>query len=218
MAQVTTNTEINTINILQEATSVNGTDLFLLQRGSQTFKLQKSNLTFPVGNIEQIGDKKVLGNISGGPSVPYEIDLLDSADADSNRDDALVTEKRVKDIISSNITLASIQHTGTLVTYISGCTISRTNVGRYTVTVPNSGVIPTIVASLAVDLNLSNAGDESFDNQYTISARTSSNTTMIIEITKLKASYITSDGDDDYEVARFSKSYVDIAFQVLISN
>jgi hypothetical protein len=100
MAQVTTNTEINTINILQEATSVNGTDLFLLQRGSQTFKLQKSNLTFPVGNIEQIGDKKVLGNISGGPSVPYEIDLLDFDDIESERDDALVTEKRLtkKDI------------------------------------------------------------------------------------------------------------------------
>jgi hypothetical protein len=106
MAQVTTNTEINTINILQEATSVNGTDLFLLQRGSQTFKLQKSNLTFPVGNIEQIGDKKVLGNISGGPSVPYEIDLLDFDDIESERDDALVTEKRltkkVNEIISNS--------------------------------------------------------------------------------------------------------------------
>lgn len=102
MAQVTTNTEINTINILQEATFVNDTDLFLLQRGSQTLKLQKSNLTFPLGNLERISDNTVLGNISGTVSTPYEIDLLRASDNDSNRDDALVTEKRIKNYISAS--------------------------------------------------------------------------------------------------------------------
>jgi len=51
MAQVTTNTEINTINILQEATSVEDGDLFLLQRGSSTLKLKSINLKIGSDNI-----------------------------------------------------------------------------------------------------------------------------------------------------------------------
>lgn len=106
MAQVTTNTEINTINILQEATSVNDDDLFLLQRGSTTLKVKKENLNISTNQIDEIRNKTVLGNISGSSSQPYEVDILDFDDIESERDDALVTEKRltkkVNEIISNS--------------------------------------------------------------------------------------------------------------------
>jgi hypothetical protein len=102
MAQVTTNTEINTINILQEAESVNNSDLFLLQRGSTTFKLRKSNLNISTTQIDEISDKTVLGNISGISARPTELTILDSSDPDSDLDDALVTEKRIKDYVDTS--------------------------------------------------------------------------------------------------------------------
>jgi len=105
MAQVTTNTQIDTINILQEANSIVSTDLLLLQRGSTTYKLQKENL---IGNseitlpkIQNISDYTVIGQTSGG-GIPQEIPILKSSDPDSNSDTSIITEARVKQLIQQN--------------------------------------------------------------------------------------------------------------------
>jgi hypothetical protein len=103
MAQVTSNTQIDTINILTEASSANDTDMFLLQRGSISYKIKKGNLILPSSQIANIGSKTVLGNIGGSSAAPSEVTILDSNDVDSNLDTALVTEKRIKDYVDNNI-------------------------------------------------------------------------------------------------------------------
>jgi hypothetical protein len=105
MAQVTTNTEISTINILQEATSVEDTDLFLLQRGSTTLKLKSNNLNISLDQLGEIGDKKVLGNVSGALTPPYPINILTSSESDIGpfSDTELVTEKRIKEWVNTQI-------------------------------------------------------------------------------------------------------------------
>ncbi len=104
MAQVTTNTEINTINILQEAPSVETDDLFLLQRGSSTLKLKSQNLSIDVNQLKEIENKRVLGNISGAPASPYGITLKTENDPDSDSDEALVTERRINKKVSDLVT------------------------------------------------------------------------------------------------------------------
>lgn len=101
MAQVTTNTQIDTINILQEASSANATDYFLIQRGATSYKIKKSDIILPISQLSDIGDMTVLGNISGGSASPSEITVLDSTDPDSNLDTAIVTEKRIKDYVDN---------------------------------------------------------------------------------------------------------------------
>lgn len=44
MSQVTQNTQINTINVLNETINVQENDLFLLQRNNLSFKVKKQNL------------------------------------------------------------------------------------------------------------------------------------------------------------------------------
>jgi hypothetical protein len=51
MAQVTSNTQIDTINILSEASSANDSDMFLLQRGSISYKIPKNKLILPSSQI-----------------------------------------------------------------------------------------------------------------------------------------------------------------------
>lgn len=52
MAKVSTNTQIDTINILNSTSSANDSDLFLLQRGLISYKIQKSNLEFDDSKIQ----------------------------------------------------------------------------------------------------------------------------------------------------------------------
>jgi hypothetical protein len=100
MTQVTENTQIDTINILTEASSANDTDMFLLQRGSTSYKLAKSNLKLNSNQLQNLSDYVAIGNISGGGDSE-EISILKYPDNGSNLDNALVTEKRIKDYISS---------------------------------------------------------------------------------------------------------------------
>ena len=104
MAQVTTNTEINTINILQEAPSLEDGDLFLLQRGSSTFKLKSEKLSVSVNQLKNIDNNRVLGNISGEPASPYGLTLKNNTDTSQfNSDTAVVTEKRIKEYINTQL-------------------------------------------------------------------------------------------------------------------
>ena len=115
--------------------------------------------------------------------------------------------------------LASVQHTGSSATAIRGCSIARTGAGQYTITIPNSGKRPVAVASLAYNIGLTGVGEETFTGSNIISARTTGNTSIVIEIVELHATAkIGSHGDDDYETAVFKKKNVDAAFQVIISN
>lgn len=109
-------------------------------------------------------------------------------------------------------------HFDAVVKAIRGCTLARNSAGNYTVTVPNSGKRPTAVASFAHNIGLGGTGREQFTNANTISARTISNTQIIIEIVELYATSDFSDGDDDYEVAVFNKRNIDVPFQVIVSN
>ena len=86
MAKVTNNTQIDTINILTEATSANDTDMFLLQRGSISHKIPKNKLKWGVSNLN---------------------DVLYAEDDDSSLDTKLVTERRIKEYIDTGISLAT---------------------------------------------------------------------------------------------------------------
>lgn len=103
MAKITSNTQIDTINILTEVNSANDTDLILLQRGLVSHKMKKQNLIIPISQIAPIGNNTVLGNVSGSSAAPSEVTVLDSNDASSNLDTAIVTEKRIKEYINNNI-------------------------------------------------------------------------------------------------------------------
>ena len=115
--------------------------------------------------------------------------------------------------------LASVQHSGSSTTTIRGCSIARTGAGQYTITIPNSGKRPVAVASLAYNIGLTGVGEETFTGSNIITARTTGNTSVVIEIVELHATAkIGTHGDDDYETAVFKKKNVDAAFQVIISN
>lgn len=95
MAKVTTDTQIDTINILSEASSAQNDDYILVQRGSISYKLKKDNLSWDINNLN---------------------DVLDSSDGASSLDTKLVTEKRIKDYIDNTETvpgLSSFESDGT---------------------------------------------------------------------------------------------------------
>lgn len=140
----------------------------------------------------------------------------------NNSNTKIPTSGAVKSFVDSiNIPLIRrVQHTGTAVIYIQGCTISRTSVGNYTITVTNTGVIPTAIASLAVNWSMNDGfgDDNTLTGQYSISARTWNNTTIYVEIANLTSSNVHGGGNDGNEVAKFKRSNIDVPFQVLISN
>jgi hypothetical protein len=102
MSQVTTNTQIDTINVLTEISSLSTGDLVLIQRGSVSHKIKKENISLNVGQLQSISDYVVLGQISGGGAAE-EISVLKSTDGASSVETALVTEKRIKDYIAAEI-------------------------------------------------------------------------------------------------------------------
>jgi hypothetical protein len=119
--------------------------------------------------------------------------------------------------------ISTVQHTGSAVTQISGCTISRTSAGLYTITLDtDSGQLPTAVAGLSTDFELIDftaEGDAAkMNGEFSISAKTVSNTRVDIEISELVSLRGTGGGNDGNTTAEFVRSNVDTAFQVLITN
>lgn len=105
MAQITPNTQIDTINILQEANSAIDNDLILLQRGSVSFKLRKSNLILSTSQIADIGDDTVLGNVSGSPAAPIPITIDQTVTNNSDRvasSAAIFNFANVEGLLSTN--------------------------------------------------------------------------------------------------------------------
>jgi hypothetical protein len=103
MAQVTSNTQIDTINILTEASSANDTDMFLLQRGSTSYKIPKNKLILPSSQIANIGSKTVLGNIGGSSAAPSEIQIETSSEGLGSTDDTLATSGAIKGYVEEYI-------------------------------------------------------------------------------------------------------------------
>lgn len=99
MPQITSNTQIDTINVLEEANSTSDGDLFLLQRGSVSYKIAKSNLIIPSTQISPISDMTVLGNVSGVSSGPASLPITNDLENSSNSHDELATSKGIKEYV-----------------------------------------------------------------------------------------------------------------------
>lgn len=102
MPQITPNTQIDTINILNEAASVNDTDLLFLQRGATSYRVRKSNFIIPPSQINPINDLTVLGNASGVTAAPSELSIATSLSSVSDNHDELASSKAIKDYIETN--------------------------------------------------------------------------------------------------------------------
>jgi len=107
MAQVTTNTQINTINILDEASSLNDNDYFLIQRGVKSYKILEENVRSIADNsvdftkLQDLSNSVVIGNMSGSSGNPQEITVYDEDDFASNSDTGLATQQSIKAYVDS---------------------------------------------------------------------------------------------------------------------
>ncbi len=161
-----------------------------------------------IGNIDPTEALDVVGNITTTGTATA---------ATPTASTHLTTKAYVDSLIST------VQHTGSAVTQISGCTISRTSAGLYTITLDtDSGQLPTAVAGLSTDFgtftNTTNALAAKMNGEFSISAKTVSNTRVDIEISELVSERGSGGGNDGNTTAEFIRSNVDTAFQVLITN
>ena len=115
---------------------------------------------------------------------------------------------------------ATVEHDPiTDTTYLRNCTLTRTDIGRFTITVDDLGTRPTAVGSLANNWTLISSRNSAFEGQYAISVRTDNdNTSIFVEIVELDAVKATGAGNDANTVSKYSRSYADIPFQVVIVN
>ena len=115
---------------------------------------------------------------------------------------------------------ATVEHDPiTDTTYLRNCTLTRTDIGRFTITVDDIGTRPTAVGSLANNWTLISSRNSAFEGQYAISVRTDNNNTSIfVEIVELDAVKAHGGGNDNNTVSEYSRSYADVPFQVLIAN
>jgi hypothetical protein len=104
MATVTTSTQIDTINILAEASEAQPTDLFLLQRGIATFKLPMSSLIIPVNQIAPIDNLRIIGNVSGDIAIPEAVVIDTDLTISVSDDQSIPTSKAVKEYVDETST------------------------------------------------------------------------------------------------------------------
>ena len=171
-------------------------------------------------------DYRILKNASGATNHKFliantQVVEIDSTGASSSVAPTAVDHLTRKDYVDSLI--STVQHTGSAVTQISGCTISRTSAGLYTITLDtDSGQLPTAVAGLSTDFqlisNIDTADAAKMNGQFSIAAKTISNTRVDIEIAELVSLQGSGGGNDGNTTAEFVRSNVDTAFQVLITN
>ncbi len=177
------------------------------------------------------------GNVGIGTTSPSEaLEVVGNATA---AEPTISTHLTTKNYVDSLI--STVQHTGSAVTQISGCTISRTAAGLYTITLDvDSGQLPTAVAGLSIDFATgsykNDADPQSLEGvivtqeatsggnhgnmkgEFSISAQTISNTRVDIEIVELASFRQSAGGDDSNTSAAFKRFNVDAPFQVLITN
>jgi hypothetical protein len=104
-------------------------------------------------------------------------------------------------------------------TYLRNCTLTRTAIGRYTITIDDIGTRPTAVASLANNWTVQSPSNSFLSGQYAISVRIDNNNTSIyVECVELASYPDHGGGNDNNTVSFISRSYVDAPFQVVIAN
>jgi hypothetical protein len=114
---------------------------------------------------------------------------------------------------------ATVDHIPDINTYLRNCTLTRTAIGRYTITIDDIGTRPTAVASLANNWTLQSPSNSFLSGQYAISVRIDSNNTSIyVECVSLESYGGQGGGNDANTVSFISRSYVDVPFQVIIAN
>tara|TARA_R110000764_G_scaffold87161_1_gene167951 strand:+ start:569 stop:1159 length:591 start_codon:yes stop_codon:yes gene_type:complete len=109
MATVTTSTQIDTINILGQASGAQPTDFFLLQRGITSFKLPMSSLIIPVDQIAPISNLRVIGNVSGSNAIPEAVVIDTDLSIAVSDHESIPTSKSVKQYIETTVT-AEVMH------------------------------------------------------------------------------------------------------------
>ena len=121
--------------------------------------------------------------------------------------------------------MAACTHSGSSALNLKNCSISRTDVGRYTLTLSTdkgAGSFPHIVASLQNNYSTGSLGGKNSMNPglYSITARRngSSRTQFFIEIVKLRSYSNDGGGNDHNDVANFVRDNVDLAWSCLIYN
>ena len=138
MATVTTSTQIDTINVLDPTTSIVNTDLFLIQRGLKSFKLEKQNLILPINQIDSISNNTVIGNVTNN-STPEEVSILDEDDLGSDSDTAIATQQSIKAYVDATALVTfegttssdSIAHGLGVIPDIIQCKINGKDVGAF---------------------------------------------------------------------------------------
>ena len=114
---------------------------------------------------------------------------------------------------------ATVDHIPDVNTYLRNCTLTRTAIGRYTITINDIGTRPTAVASLANNWTLQSPSNSFLSGQYAISVSIdNSNTSIYVECVSLESSKKSAGSDDANTVSYISRSYVDVPFQVIIAN
>jgi len=121
--------------------------------------------------------------------------------------------------------MAACTHSGSASLDLKNCSISRTDVGRYTLTLSTdkgAGSFPHIVASLQNDYSTGSLGGENSMNPglYSITARRNgtSRTQFFIEIVKLRSYNSHGGGNDNNDIALFVRDNVDLAWSALVYN
>ncbi|GEM_PF-6391887 len=117
---------------------------------------------------------------------------------------------------------ATVEHDPTFpgTSYLRNCTLTRTGIGRFTITVDDLGSRPTAVGSLANNWTLQSEVNSVFTGQYAISVSIdNSNTAVYVECVELKSAKSGEPGrDDGNTISRYTRSYADVPFQVIIAN
>jgi len=121
MSTITNETRLRLISRLSPLSTVESTDLHVLQRGLKTYKIEHgsleiddANVTYDggltgstvhealedieskLGVLDPIDDYKFLGNVSGGSATPIALDILDEDDLVSDSDTAVATQQSIR--------------------------------------------------------------------------------------------------------------------------
>ena len=153
------------------------------------------------GSPNTVTINKTLGNSSTHKAVPSSA--------------AVVNYVNSKNI---SVAAAEVNANGTT-DRLSGCSVTRTSTGHYTITLnSDTGNKPIGVASLARNFGAETFTKEALNNLYYISCRRSNNTTVLVEILKLSATQGHGGGNDHNNVMMAKTTHADQDFNVIIQH
>ena len=155
--------------------STDATSLSDLQTKVNTSDVNNNSLI--LGKIEQVGDNKLLGNVSGGTANVSQIEIDVTASGLQDSDDTIPTSKAVKDHVDKRYISGIINANGTAAA-MHGISVTRSSIGVYNIIVADSHQLPSTESySVGVSINLD--FDENPTGTSSSGAKTSSNAQIV---------------------------------------